>query len=205
MDGTLVKKFPLFNYSYNLPILSGSIPLEWQKQTCLEYIEDVDYSSDSSIIIISSMGYDISRAIEISKEFKKRGKTVIFGGHMDDLSDTLLKGICDSVFYGYPNPANMKELIFDFENGGIKNEYHFDNNINFPFDYSVLNSRKMSFIPMISSLGCRHKCSYCCYPPIYDGHYHLRKLEYVIDDLKEAAKFKVVVILSVNGIDSKHM
>lgn len=43
---------------------------------------------------------------------------------------------------------------------------------------------------MIASLGCRYKCAYCCYPPIFDGHYHLRNIEHVISDLKQVAELK---------------
>jgi radical SAM superfamily enzyme YgiQ (UPF0313 family) len=190
MDGQLIKELPLFNYSYNLPIISATVPAEWQKETCLEYIEEVDFNSDASVIVLTSPGYDVARSVEIIEHFKQKNKIVIFGAHMDKFSDKILRNVCDAVFYGYPNPAKMKELLADVESGTLKSEYHFGNNINFAFDYSVLKKRKMPFIPMIASLGCRHKCAYCCYPPIFGGHYHLRNVEHVISDLKQASDLK---------------
>ena len=83
-----------------------------------------------------------------------------------------------------------EELLNDVESGTLKTEYHFGSNLNFPFDYSVLQNQKMPFIPMIASLGCRYKCAYCCYPPIFKGHYQLRNVKHVISDLKEVAKMK---------------
>ncbi|HSW53727.1 MAG TPA: radical SAM protein [Ignavibacteriaceae bacterium] len=190
MDGKLIKELPLFNYSYNLPIISATIPEDWQKETCLEYTEEVDFDTDASVIVITSPGYDVARSVEIIETFKEKNKIVIFGAHMDKFSDKILRNVCDAVFYGYPNPAKMKELLTDIESGTLKTEYHFGNNLNFPFDYSILQKRKMPFIPMIASLGCRYKCAYCCYPPIFEGHYQLRNVEHVISDLKDVAKMK---------------
>jgi radical SAM superfamily enzyme YgiQ (UPF0313 family) len=190
MDGKLIKEFPLFNYSYNLPILSATIPSDWQKQSCLEYTENLDLNSEASVIIITSPGYDISHAVEIVKKYKEKNKIVIFGAHMDEFSDKILRDICDSVFYGYPNPKKMKDLLDDIEQCKLKDEYHFGYNINFSFDYSILNKKTIPFIPVLASLGCKYKCSYCCYTPLYNGHYRLRNIENVITDLNRAAKFK---------------
>jgi len=190
MDGKLIKELPLFNYSYNLPIISATIPEDWQKETCLEYTEEVNFDTDASVIVLTSPGYDVARSVEIIEQFKKKNKIVIFGAHMDKFSDKILRNVCDTVFYGYPNLAKMKELLADFESGNLKSEYHFGNNLNFAFDYSVLKKQKMPFIPMIASLGCRYKCSYCCYPPIFNGHYHLRNIEHIISDMKQVAEFK---------------
>ena len=190
MDGTLIKELPLFNYSYNLPIISATVPAEWEKDTCLEYIEDINYDSDAHVVIITSPGYDLSHSVEIAENFKLKNKVVIFGAHMDEFSDKILRNICDAVFYGYPNPDKMREMLNDVESDQLKSEYHFGNNLNFAFDYSVLKKMNMPFIPMIASLGCRYKCAYCCYPPIFDGHYHLRNIEHVISDLKQVAELK---------------
>ncbi len=61
---------------------------------------------------------------------------------MDKFSDKILRNICDAVFYGYPNPPKMKELLTDIVSGTIRSEYHFGNNLNFAFDYSVLKKQE---------------------------------------------------------------
>ena len=190
MDGRLIKELPLFNYSYNLPIISATIPEDWQKESCLEYTEEINFDSDAHAVIITSPGYDLAHSVEVAEKFKMKNKVVIFGAHMDEFSDKILRNICDAVFYGYPNPDKMRDMLSDVESGKLKCEYHFGNNLNFAFDYSVLKKMKMPFIPMIASLGCRYKCSYCCYPPIFKGHYHLRSIEHVISDLKQVAELK---------------
>ncbi|MGB5529523.1 MAG: hypothetical protein WBQ32_06095, partial [Ignavibacteriaceae bacterium] len=123
MDGTLIKELPLFNYSYNLPIISATVPAEWEKDTCLEYIEDINYDSDAHVVIITSPGYDLSHSVEIAENFKLKNKVVIFGAHMDEFSDKILRNICDAVFYGYPNPDKMREMLNDVESDLLKSEY----------------------------------------------------------------------------------
>src|SRR5512134_184354 len=91
MDGKLIKELPLFNYSYNLPIISATIPEDWQKETCLEYTEEVDFDTDASVIILTSPGYDVARSVEIIEQFKQKNKIVVFGAHMDKFSDKILR------------------------------------------------------------------------------------------------------------------
>ncbi|MBI4811299.1 MAG: radical SAM protein [Ignavibacteriales bacterium] len=199
MDGTLLKEFPIFNYSYNLPLLSATIPTDWEKQFGLEYCDDVDFNSDASVILITSTGYDIAHAVDIALKFKRKGKISIFGAHMDDLSDQLMRQVCNSVFYGYPNPLKMAEILKDIESGNLQAEYHCGMNIDFPFDYSVFRNKKMWFIPALASLGCRYSCSYCCYTPIFSGHYRVRHVDNVITDLRSAHTFhRPIVFLDAN-------
>ena len=189
MDGSLVKSWSLFNHSLNLPILSGTIPDDWQKETCLEYHEDINFQTDASVIIISCMGYDIMHAVEIAGKYKERGKTVIFGAHVDDFSDRILSKVCDTVFYGIPSPNEMARLLEDVSSGKYTWQYRFSFNNNFPFDYSVLKGKGMPIIQVQASVGCKNKCNYCCASPqSISGMYKLRKIDYVIKDLKAVNK-----------------
>ncbi len=184
MDGGKIKGWTMFNHSLYLPIFSAVIPDDWEKETCLEHYQEINYETDASVVLISCMGYDILYAGEISKKFKSRGKKIIFGAHWDEFSEKILGGVCDSVFYGIPSPNDMKNLLRDIADGREKDKYEFGVNINYPFDYSVLKGMKFPFMQVQSSIGCRHSCSYCCASQTYKSRYRLRKLEFLIDDLK---------------------
>jgi radical SAM superfamily enzyme YgiQ (UPF0313 family) len=189
MNGSKVKGWSLFNHSLNLPILSAVIPDDWQKESCLEYFDEVNFDSDANVILITCMGYDIVHALDIAGTFKNIGKTVIFGAHMDDFSDKILTDVCDSVFYGYPSPKEMSGLLNDVLSNNLSPCYKFGVSLNFPFDYSVLNGKKMPVIQVQASAGCKNKCNYCCaVPPSFSGQYKLRKIEHVISDLKAVSK-----------------
>jgi radical SAM superfamily enzyme YgiQ (UPF0313 family) len=188
MDGSKIKGWTMFNHSLFLPIFSAVIPKDWEKQTCLEYYNDIDYETDASVILISCMGYDIMYANEIAQNFKQLGKKIIFGAHWDEFSEKILTKVCDAVFYGFPSPENMAELLHDILIGKPEKTYNFGININYPFDYSVLKGMKFPFMQVQASIGCKHDCSYCCASQTYRRKYFLRRINYVISDLKTISK-----------------
>lgn len=153
MDGRIVKGWALFNASLNLPILSAATPSGWEKAFCLEYFDDIDYDNDASVVCLTRMSYDILHALEISREFKKRGKTVIFGCHQDMFSHQLLRDSCDCIFYGIPDSRSMATILEDAFAGNLAPEYHCGIHLNFPFDYSVLQGRRLRYLPVLASVG----------------------------------------------------
>lgn len=188
-DGTLLKGDNLYVHSLAMPALSAATPSDWEKNVVLQYFEDIDYDSDASVIAITSMGYDIAQGIEIAREFKRRNKIVIFGGYQAHFSSHLLiKDVCDCVVHGNPGPADMRKILNEAENNQLEREYHFGININFPFDYSVLEDKKITFMPVLSSIGCVNDCDFCCTAAVYNGRFRLRKIEYVIEDLKSISR-----------------
>lgn len=189
MDGRLIKELPIFNYFHNLPILSAAIPDTWRKRVCLEHVDDIDFECDAGVVLITSPGYDLEHALEIAREFRRRGRIVLFGAHMESLSDRIMRSECHSVFYGYPDREQMQAILDDAEAGTIAPEYPAGWSADYPFDYSTLPRRGLRMVPVIAGLGCRNSCRYCCYTPIYKGHYRLRHIDNVIADLRQAKEF----------------
>jgi radical SAM superfamily enzyme YgiQ (UPF0313 family) len=183
-NGILLKGRFLYIVSLALPALSATIPRDWEKQVCNEYFEDVDFNSDASVIGISSMGYEIFRGIEIAQEFKKRGKTVVFGGFQSHLSTDYLAPHCDSIVHGNPGIQAMAMILRDASDGTLQREYFCGVDVNYPVDYSVLDTRKLLFTPVYASVGCNYRCDYCCIASIYKGGYKLRKLQLVTTELE---------------------
>jgi radical SAM superfamily enzyme YgiQ (UPF0313 family) len=188
MNGKPVKDWNPFNYALTMPMLSPTIPEEWEKEFCLEYFREVDYSTEASVILIMSMGYDVLHAREIAEEFKRRGKTVVFGGHSDALSTRYMGEVCDAMLLGTPGRKDMKKLLDDIENGRLLEEYLCGMDLNYPFDYSLLDGMAMKYLPVLSSLGCRNTCEYCCAAALYGGKYRVRHPDFVMTDLQEIRK-----------------
>jgi radical SAM superfamily enzyme YgiQ (UPF0313 family) len=187
-DGQLFKCKSLYIYSLALPALSAAIPFDWEKDFCLECFEDVNYKTDASVIGISSMGYDIFHGYEIAEEFKKRGKIVLFGGPQIHFSQHRTESICDSVIYGHPGPKDMVRILGDIEAGKLVPKYHCGKEINFPFDYSVFDNKRILFMPVLTSIGCRNCCEFCCTAALYNSHYRLRRIEHVLADLQAISR-----------------
>jgi radical SAM superfamily enzyme YgiQ (UPF0313 family) len=185
-DGALFQGDSIFIQSLALPILSATVPPDWEKEFRFEYFEDIDYGADASVIGISSMGYDIIHGQEIAEEFKRRGKTVIFGGYQAHFSAPRLKGLCDSIVFGNPGPRQMAGILRDIETGNLAPTYECGVHMNFPFDYSVLGGKNIRCTSVLSSIGCGNDCEFCCTAAVYRGRYYLRRIEHVIADLRAA-------------------
>ena len=182
--GVLLQGRSLFLHSCAIPALAASIPTDWERETCLEFFEDVNYDSDAPVVAISSMGYDIIHGREIADTFRRRGKVVIFGGYQAHFSRDKLSDVTDCIVYGYPGPSAMAHILKDVEAGGLMPEYDVGIDLNFPFDYSTLLRRRIAYMPILASVGCRNHCDFCCTAARHRGKYRLRKLRYVLNDLR---------------------
>jgi radical SAM superfamily enzyme YgiQ (UPF0313 family) len=183
--GELLKGKKLYLVGLALPALSATIPDEWQKEFCYEYFDEVNFESDASVIGISSMGYDIFRGIEIATEFRKKGKIVIFGGCQPHISTHYVEEYCDSIIHGNPGLKDMSKILMDAESKTLKKEYFCNININFRFDYSILDTKKILFTPVLLSVGCKHTCDFCSTGAMYKGKYRLRNFNNLMYDLEE--------------------
>lgn len=191
--GGIMKKWNTFSNCINLPILSAVIPVEWEKETCFEFFDDINYSSNAQIIIISYMGFDIVHTKSIVESFKRKCCTVILACCQDSFTNELLSEICDCVFKGYPNHKEMEELLLDAMDQKLRKYYQFHFTMNFSFDYSILNDKKIGYIPIYLGAGCKNNCNYCCTAGIFHGKYYLRKMDYVINDIQSAMKIKKLI------------
>jgi hypothetical protein len=183
-DGRLLQGKSVFVHSCAIPALAASIPEHWARDVCLEFFEDVNYETDASVVGISSMGYDIFHGYEIANEFRRRGKVVIFGGYQAHFNRRRLHEVADSIVSGNPGPPQMARVLGDVEGGSLAPEYDAGVNVDFPFDYSALVGRRITYMPILTSVGCRHRCDFCCTAARYDGRYRLRKLTHVLGDLR---------------------
>jgi hypothetical protein len=145
-SGRLFHGNRLLYSSLALPALSATIPPDWEKEFCLEYFKNVNYETDASVIGISSMGYDIIHGIEIAQEFKRRGKTVVFGGPQAHFTKGRVRPVCDAVVHGHPSPHEMKRILDDALQNRLAPEYQCGMNVSVPFDYSILPHRKLDHV-----------------------------------------------------------
>ena len=182
-NGILLKGKRLYVVSLALPALSATIPGNWEKEFCLEYFEDVRLDTDASVVAISSMGYEIFRATELAREFRNRGKIVILGGFQPHISRSFIGSQADSVIHGYPGPEQMTGILSDAESGSLKRDYYVTTDLNYPFDYRVIDLNRSVFAPVLTGVGCRNKCDYCCIGSFFQGTYVLRKLDLVLSEL----------------------
>ena len=182
---TLVKKSRLYFVGLAPAILAALVP-EVEFEVCLETIEDVDFESDADLIAISGMGHAIVRSIDIAKEFKRRGKTVVMGGYMVSLMPQEAKKYCDSVVIG-DGEESFVELVKDYQAGVLKPFYNKPLDIlTYPLPkYELLTGKRIgNFLPVQAGRGCPNTCSFCSVFCLYRGTYLKREISEVVRDIE---------------------
>ncbi|MBG7631584.1 MAG: radical SAM protein [Bacteroidetes bacterium] len=206
MDGKLVKGFSLGSCPLELPQMAGAVPGDWKKSCCHEYFEDINYNSDASVVFITSPSNDILHARDIIVRFKENGeKKVIFGGHEDTFSESILGEVADSFYRGIPDKNDMQTMLDDALDDDLKGNYDFGHNFNYPYDYSVFEGKNVNYIHVQGSAGCLFKCEYCRHPSASNGgEYKLRDIDCIVEDLKSIKKLtKFIAFKDPNFFNSK--
>ncbi len=186
--------------SLALPALSSTIPREWDKEFCFEFLQNVNFDTDAQVIGISSMGYDLAHGMELAKAFKQRGKSVMFGGHQAWFSREELHSVCDTVVLGCPGPEEMNLILADCTANKVSPVYTAGVHINFPFDYSILDGKRTRFMPVLAGIGCRNQCNFCCNKEITSGHYYLRSIDTVMTDIHAARRKSRLLVFSDSNL-----
>ncbi|MDD4780887.1 MAG: radical SAM protein [Tissierellia bacterium] len=191
-DHKPIKKSRLYFVGLAMPLLAAMMPHNWEAEIILEIIEDIPMDTDADLIGISTMGHGVIRSIDIAKEFRKRGKTVVLGGYMASIMAKEATKYCDAVVIGDAELV-WKDLIHDFENGSLKRIY--ENNLErgyfstpLPRFDLIINKRIGDFLPVQAGRGCPNTCSFCSIACLYKGKYVKKQLQEVIRDIIQVKK-----------------
>lgn len=174
-ENRLIKSGYSFLPFRTLPYLAALTPERYETRIIDELVDEVHFDEDADLVALTGMIRHMPRAIDIAREFKKRGKTVIIGGlGAFSLQDLIEKsGVFDSLVIGEADEL-WKEILDDFEAGRLKSRYECTNSPtleNLPnARFEMLNRKKYikSFvglkdpiIPVETSRGCPHNCNFC--------------------------------------------
>lgn len=171
------------------PLLAAFLPDNWKLEISIEVVDEINFDSDADIIGIGAMGHAVYRAIDIAKEFRKRGKVVFMGGYMPSIIPWFVDEYCDGVIIGDAE-ISLPQLLKDYERTGkIKRRYNNPlkelNDLPLP-EYDILLKKKIGFmLPVQAGRGCPHLCSYCSIACVYKGRYSARPVSEVIRDIKK--------------------
>lgn len=209
--GDLVKRRKLRFVGLALPLIAALTPKDWEVEIVLETIEDVPFDTDAQIIGISSMGHAVVRSIDLAREFKKQGKTVIMGGYMVSLMPEEAKKFCDAVVIGDAEEV-WAEVLQDLEACALQPFYRQDlsslDNLPVP-RYDLITGKSIGdFLPVQAGRGCPNCCSFCSVYCLYRGKYIRRSIAEVIRDIKyiKALGYSKFLLLDDNiAADEEYM
>lgn len=198
----LVKKKRLYFVGLAPVLLAALLPPEVEMEVCLETLEDVPFDTDAELIAISGMGHAVIRSLDLAKEFKARGKTVVMGGYMVSLMPEEAKRYCDSVIIG-DGERSFPQMVADYRSGNLQPFYDMPlNSLSYPLPrYDLLAAKKIgNFLPVQAGRGCPHSCSFCSVYCLYRNKYLQRDLDEVVRDISEVKRlgFKRFLLLDDN-------
>ncbi|MBU1239952.1 B12-binding domain-containing radical SAM protein [Myxococcota bacterium] len=188
-DGTsLCKQSKIYLPGLVFPLLAAMTPKSWDIKIAIEVVDEIDFDMDVDLVGIGTMGHAIFRGLEIAREFKKRGKTVFFGGYMASMvPQKVLEMGVDSVVIGDAE-ISWPQLVHDWETRG-RLEPIYDNPITsleklpLPRYEFLLEKPIGNMLPVQAGRGCPHLCSFCSIACIYRGKYLTRPIDEVMRDI----------------------
>ncbi len=185
-----------------LHILEGLTPPEHQAKLIEEENEVLHLNEECDLVGISFMTANAPRAYHLAQEFKKRGKTVVFGGvHPTILPEEALQ-YGDSVVIGEAEGVWV-QLLEDFQNGGLKTKYHHPKpslKRYIPKKYGKSDQKKsFNVIPVMTTRGCPYDCDFCCVSDLYGKQSRHSPISNVIRDIEES-EGKAFIFLDDNII-----
>ncbi|MFZ7101466.1 MAG: B12-binding domain-containing radical SAM protein [Peptococcaceae bacterium] len=199
----LLKRKRLYFVGLALPLLAALTPEEWEVEIVLETIEEIPFDTDAQLVGISSMGHAVVRTIDIAKEFKRRGKTVVLGGYMVSLMPEEAKKYCDSVIIG-DGEGVWEEVLKDWEAGRLQDYYQKElvslRDLPVPRYDLIIKKRIGDFLPVQAGRGCPNSCSFCSVYCLYRGKYLRREISEVVRDIEyiKSLGYQKILLLDDN-------
>lgn len=162
-----------------------------------ENVEPIDYEEDVDVVGITVTVDVMPRAVEIAKEYRRRGIPVVAGGiHITACPDCRA---FDAVSVGIAEKT-WPDIIKDLEKGKLKKIYGCSGEITGKDivrpAYHLIDKSKYLYSNVIStSRGCPFQCDFC-YNSCggYKNFYINRPVEDVIEDIKAIHKKHVMFI-----------
>lgn len=172
-----------------LYILEGLTPPGHEVKIVEEEVEPVNPDEECDLVGLSFMTANSSRAYHLAQEFKKRGKTVIFGGvHPTILPDEALQ-YADSVVIGEAEGV-WEKLLNDFQHNTLKEKYHEptpDLTKYVPKNFkNIIKKGFFNLVPIMTTRGCPYNCDFCCVTNLYGKKIRHISIENVVRDIEES-------------------
>ncbi len=174
-------------------VLNSMIPETYEREFYDDRIENINYDTETDIVLITVETYTAKRAYFIASEFQKRGKKVIMGGYHVTLCPEEAAEHADSIIVGNADKI-ISTVLADMENGTLQKRYDGVTCIAYRMpDRSIYADKMKKYLPVSlveTGRGCYHNCEFCSIAGYYHSRYIHRDVADIIAEIK-ACKHKL--------------
>lgn len=148
-----------------LATVAALTPSSWEVALLDENVEEIDFDTDADLIGITAFNVQYQRALQIAREFRKKGKPVVFGGPYCSLFPEAFEGKGDYRISGEAEEI-WPEFLQDFERGSARELYVAnEKKVNLEKSpvprYDLVRGERYNVFSLQTSRGCPFQCEFC--------------------------------------------
>lgn len=186
-------------------VFAAAMPSEVEIKFTDENLQKIDFDADCDLVAISTMlTSQLPRAFEVAREFRQRGKKVIFGGISTMLHAEEVQQHADSVFLGEVE-GRFEQVLEDLQRGELKPVYDYMQNhpdINLVgtakreiLDRELYNYRGVQMLDLVhASRGCKFNCFPCCTGYLGGKKFRPRPIDKVIEEMEAIQNNRLFIV-----------
>jgi radical SAM superfamily enzyme YgiQ (UPF0313 family) len=170
-----------------LGVLAGLTPPGIEVELLDDRFESIDYSAPRDLVGISVRTFTARRAYQIAAEFRRRGVSVILGGHHVSLLPEEAREHADSIFIGEAETA-WETVLEDARRGRLQPVYRGGREAEYPpirIHRALLEKKKYLPAAVVETArGCPYNCNFCSVTAFFGHSFRRRSLGPLVDEIR---------------------
>lgn len=188
--------------SHSLKQLASLTPPTWEVVLCDELHDKVSFDGHFTLVAITAMTHQATRAYEIADAFRKRGVPVVLGGMHPTVLPEEAACHADAVVIGEAE-ALWQMLLDDLISGRLRQFYRAplpqgDRLVVPPARRDIFaGKRYLTTQSLQASRGCPYDCPFCTVTPYFGNTFRYRDPDDILSELRSFDR-KLTVFLDDN-------
>lgn len=167
--------------------VAASMPKDVVTHLVDEDVEPIDFDEEADLVGVSFVTYNAPRAYVIGDEFRRRGRTVLFGGYHPSFLPEEASAHADAVCVGEAE-GSVPRMIADWRAGRLQRVYRSSpvDLRGLPVPDRRLLRRTLYVTPdtVQATRGCPNACSFCSIAALSRSVFRARPVDEVVEELR---------------------